>query len=258
VAHGFTIPDDEDRTRSTIVIDLSNLTKRFGDTLAVDDLNLIIGRGEFFSMLGQNGAGKTTTLKLVAGLLRPTSGTILVAGYDMATNVLDAKKIISFVPDIPYVYEKLTGREFLYFIGELYNLDKVVYRDEAEHLLGLFHMQEYGNQLMESYSHGMKQKVVLCSALLHDPQVIIIDEPMVGLDPKSIRLVKDILRERADEGATIFMSTHTLNLAEEVSDRIGIIHRGQLVGLGTVDEINSKAEGAEEFEDVFLKITAET
>ena len=239
------------------MIRIEQLTKRFGNTLAVDNLDLTVSKGEFFSIIGPNGAGKTTTLKVVAGLLRPTSGKVSVGGHDMTEKNMEAKKIISFIPDVPYVYEKLTGREFLYFIGELYELDKTYCREEAEHLLGLFYMKDYGDQLMEGYSHGMKQKVVICSALLHDPGVIIIDEPMVGLDPKSIRLVKDILRRRANEGTTIFMSTHTLNLAEEISDRIGIIHKGKLIGLGTVDEIKKTAEETENLEDVFLKLTAE-
>jgi len=240
------------------LVRIEQLTKRFGSTLAVDNLNLTISKGEFFTIIGPNGAGKTTTLKLVAGLLRPTAGMVYVNGYDMAVKAMEAKKIISFIPDVPYVYDKLTGREFLWFIGELYKMDKNYYEEKTEHLLDLFHMENYGNQLMESYSHGMKQKVVICSALLHDPKVIVIDEPMVGLDPKSIRLVKDILREHANEGKTVFMSTHTLNLAEEVSDRIGIIHKGKLISLGTVDEIKKAAEKTGKLEDVFLKLTAET
>ncbi len=158
---------------------------------------------------------------------------------------------------MPYVYEKLTGRELLYFIGELYKLDRDYYRDETERLLKLFYMQDYGNQLMESYSHGMRQKIVICSALITDPRLIIIDEPMVGLDPKSIRLVKDILRTCADRGTTVLMSTHTLTLAEEISDRVGIIHNGRLISEGTVEEIKKSSEEAEGLEDIFLKMTAE-
>lgn len=239
------------------MIKIQQLTKRFENTIAVDKLDLTIPKGEFFSILGPNGAGKTTTLKLVAGLLRPTEGKVFVGGYDIAEKAIHAKKLISFIPDVPFVYEKLTGREFLHFIGELYEMNKSYYQKETEQLLGLFHMTDYGDQLLESYSHGMKQKVVICSALLHDPGVILIDEPMVGLDPKSIRLVKDILRERANQGTTIFMSTHTLDLAEEISDRIGIIHNGKLVSLGTVDEIKRTAEEGQKLEDVFLKLTAE-
>ena len=239
------------------MIRIQQLTKRFENTTAVDKLDLTISQGEFFSILGPNGAGKTTTLKLVAGLLKPSAGTISVNGYDINKHTMHVKKLISFIPDVPFVYEKLSGREFLYFIGELYKKNRKQCESEAERLLELFHMEDYGDQLMESYSHGMKQKVVICSALLHDPRIILIDEPMVGLDPKSIRLVKDILRERADHGTTIFMSTHTLNLAEEISDRIGIIHNGHLVGLGTVDEIKRAAQDTGKFEDVFLKLTAE-
>lgn len=250
----FTI---NDLGRSNTLIRIQQVTKRFQNTIAVDNLDLTISQGEFFSILGPNGAGKTTTLKLVAGLLRPSAGTISVDGYDINEHTIQVKKLISFIPDVPFVYEKLSGREFLSFIGDLYKMDRKQYEAETERLLELFHMEIYGDQLMESYSHGMKQKVVICSALLHDPRIILIDEPMVGLDPKSIRLVKDILRERADHGTTIFMSTHTLNLAEEISDRIGIIHNGNLVGLGTVDEIKKAAEDTGKFEDVFLKLTAE-
>lgn len=239
------------------MIEIQKLSKKFGDTLAVDNLTLSIPAGEFFTILGPNGAGKTTTLKTVAGLLRPTSGKVSVGGYDMAEKNTEAKRLISFVPDVPYVYEKLTGREFLYFIGELYRLDRDYYRDEAERLLKIFYMQDYGNQLMESYSHGMRQKIVICSALITDPRLIIIDEPMVGLDPKSIRLVKDILRTCADRGTTILMSTHTLTLAEEISDRVGIIHKGRLISEGTVEEIKRSSEETEGLEDIFLKMTAE-
>jgi len=239
------------------MIEITDMSKRFGSTLAVDNLSLSIGAGEFFTMLGPNGAGKTTTLKIVAGLLNPTTGRVSVGGFDVASKTAQAKRLMCFIPDVPYVYEKLTGREFLYFIGELYSLDKNSYRDEAERLLALFSMQDYGNRLMESYSHGMRQKIVISSALLPSPRLIIIDEPMVGLDPKSIRLVKDLLKTRAANGATILMSTHALALAEELSDRVGIIHRGKLITLGTVDEIKEKAEKNDRLEDIFLKMTAE-
>ena len=239
------------------MIDIQGLSKSFGTTLAVDNLTLTIQKGEFFTLLGPNGAGKTTTLKLVAGLLRSTEGSVFVGGYDMAKENIEAKKLISFVPDIPYSYEKLTGREYLYFIGELYTLDKDRLRDETERLLGLFHMEDRGNQLMESYSHGMRQKIVICSALLPDPRLIIIDEPMVGLDPKSIRTVKDILRRSANEGTTVLMSTHTLSLAEEISDRIGILSRGQLIVEGSLDEIMMRSKVSEKLEDIFLTMTAE-
>ncbi len=239
------------------MIEINGLTKRFGRTLAVDNLSLRIAAGEFFTILGPNGAGKTTTLKIVAGLLNPTSGKVRVGGFDMAQKAAEAKRLMCFIPDIPYVYEKLTGREFLYFIGELYELDRHYYRQEADRLLSLFSMQDDGDHLMEGYSHGMRQKIVISSALLPSPRLIIIDEPMVGLDPKSIRLVKDLFRSRAAEGATIFMSTHTLALAEEISDRVGIIHRGRLIASGAVDEIKEKAETNDRLEDIFLKMTAE-
>ncbi|MCK9229110.1 MAG: ABC transporter ATP-binding protein [Syntrophales bacterium] len=239
------------------MIELRNLTKRFGKTVAVDDLSLVIGKGEFFTIIGPNGAGKTTTLKLVAGLLKPTGGRVFVGGFDMAGQSDRAKSIMSYIPDIPYVYEKLTGREFLYFTGELYRLDPRRYRADTEELLELFLMKDQANQLLESYSHGMRQKIVISSALLSDPRIIIIDEPMVGLDPRSIRLVKDILRKRALGGTTVFMSTHTLSLAEEISDRLGIIHQGKFVALGNAGDIKKAAVDSEGLEDVFLKMTAE-
>lgn len=239
------------------MVELQNLTKRFGKTLAVDDLSLVIKGGEFFTILGPNGAGKTTTLKLVAGLLNPTGGSVFVGGFNMTEQPVMAKSIMSYIPDIPYVYEKLTGREFLYFTGELYKLDPRRYKTDIEELLELFLIKDQANQLLESYSHGMRQKIVISSALLSNPRLIIIDEPMVGLDPRSIRLVKDILRKRAREGTTVFMSTHTLTLAEEISDRLGIIHQGRLVALGSAEDIKKASLDSENLEDVFLKMTAE-
>lgn len=239
------------------MIEIRHLTKRFGRVTAVNDLSLTVPNGEFFAFLGPNGAGKTTTLKIIAGLLRPTSGEVLVGGYQMNSKALEAKRLISYVPDIPYVYEKLTGREFLYFIGELYRVDRGYFQKEVEHLLSLFQMEDYGDVLMEHYSHGMRQKIVISSALLHNPRLVIIDEPMVGLDPRSVRLVKDILKERALKGTTIFMTTHTLSLAEETADRIGIIHKGRLIALGTVDEINRASQESGRLEDVFLRLTQE-
>ena len=239
------------------MIKIENLTKSFGNTLAVDNLNLTIAEGEFFTFLGPNGAGKTTTLKTITGLLRPTSGKVYVGNFDMSQNAREAKRIISYIPDIPYLYDKLTGREFLYFIGELYELDKKGYRQKTEGFLALFNMEDYADHLIETYSHGMRQKLIISSALLPDPRVIIIDEPMVGLDPKSMRLVKDILSRRAEEKTTIVMSTHTLTLAEEISHRIGIIHKGRLICLGTVQEIKDQAQESEKLEDIFLKMTEE-
>ena len=239
------------------MIEISELTKRFGKISAVDNLNLYIPDGDFFAFLGPNGAGKTTTLKIIAGLLRPTSGKVIVAGEDITKKSISAKRLISYVPDVPFVYEKLTGREFLYFIGELYNLNKRYYEKEAERLLDLFHMQDFGDMLMQNYSHGMRQKIVISSALIHHPRLIVIDEPMVGLDPKSARLVKDLLKDRTRNGTTIFMATHTLSLAEEVADHIGIINKGKLISLGTVEEIKTAGQKAGGLEDVFLKITAE-
>ncbi|MFH0924268.1 MAG: ABC transporter ATP-binding protein [bacterium] len=239
------------------MIEIRDLVKKFGTKTAVNDLNLHIQKGEFFTFLGPNGAGKTTTLKIIAGLLRPTSGQVFINNCDIATNKSVVKKLISYVPDVPYVYEKLTGREFLYFIGELYKLDKGYYLQEVEYLLDIFQMKESGDLLMENYSHGMRQKIVLGSTLLHKPELIIIDEPMVGLDPRNIRLVKDLLLERTKNGTTIFMTTHTLTLAEELSDRIGIINKGKLITIGTVEEIKKRAESSEGLEEIFLRLTSE-
>ncbi len=239
------------------MIELQKLTKKFGNNTAVDSLSLTVEAGEFFTVLGPNGAGKTTTLKLVAGLLRPTAGSVSVGGIDMAEKPGRAKALMSYIPDIPYVYEKLTGREFLHFTGELYRLDRSIYRARAEELLEQFLMRDDGDKLMETYSHGMRQKIVISSALLSDPRLIIIDEPMVGLDPRSIRLVKDLLRERTRSGTTVLMSTHTLALAEEISDRLGIMHRGKLIALGGVDDLKRAARRSEGLEDIFLRMTAE-
>jgi len=221
----------------------------------VKNLSLTIPSGEIFAFLGPNGAGKTTTIKMIVGLLRPSSGSICVCGHDVATDAIAAKEAISYVPDQPYLYEKLTGREFLQFIADIYRLDSAMAAARVDEMVRLFELEEFVDQLTGDYSHGMKQRVVMAGALLHDPKVIIIDEPMVGLDPKSMRLVKDILREKARLGACVFMSTHTLSVAEEIADRVGIIDRGDLVALGTPQELRDMAHVEGRLEDVFLAIT---
>jgi ABC-2 type transport system ATP-binding protein len=231
------------------------VSKSFGPKPAVKDLSLAIESGEIFAFLGPNGAGKTTTIKMIVGLLRPSSGTIAVCGHDVATDAIAAKEVISYVPDQPYLYEKLTGREFLRFIADIYRLKNDVATARVDEMVEIFELGEFVDQLTGDYSHGMKQRVVMAGALLHEPKVIITDEPMVGLDPKSMRLVKDILKEKARRGACVFMSTHTLSVAEEIADRVGIIDRGDLVALGTPQELRETAHVEGRLEDVFLAIT---
>lgn len=237
------------------IIEIDKLTKIFGTVRAVDNLSLEVNEGEFFCFLGPNGAGKTTTIKILTGLLRPTSGTATIGGYDIAKNPVEAKRTIGYIPDHPYLYEKLSGREFMRFIAGMYKLNAAGLDGRIEELMKEFGIIEYADQLTEDYSHGMRQKLIFSATFLHTPQVVIVDEPWVGLDPKSMRNVKDYLKARTREGVSIFMSTHTLSIAEEIADRIGIIHRGQLVAIGTVDEI--KASDIRNLEDVFLELTAE-
>ena len=237
------------------MIRLQGVWKYFGEKCAVRNLTLEIEAGEIFAFLGPNGAGKTTTIKMIAGLLRPSSGSISVCGYDIAKEGMLAKELMSYIPDQPYLYEKLTAREFLRFIADLYRVEPDVAAFKVEQMVQLFELGEFADELTEGYSHGMRQRVVMASALLHDPRAIVIDEPMVGLDPRSARLVKDIFRQKAKGGTTIFMSTHTLSIAEEVADRIGIIDRGDLVALGTVDQLRERAKVEGRLEDVFLAIT---
>jgi len=240
------------------LIELEGVTKRFGEKVAVDNLTLSVPGGELFAFLGPNGAGKTTTIKMLAGLLKPTSGRIAIAGHNLDGESLEAKRIMSYVPDQPYLYERLSGREFLNLVGDLYGMPREKSNAEIARLCELFEMEEYLDEFAENYSHGMKQRVVLSAALLHEPQVIVIDEPMVGLDPKSARLVKDILLKRVSAGVTVFMSTHTLAVAEELADRIGIINKGKLVALGTLNELKSfGGASAEALEEIFLALTEE-
>ncbi len=236
-------------------IHLQRVTKRYGQKPAVRELDLSIRYGELFAFLGPNGAGKTTTIKMIAGLLQPNEGSVEVCGIRMGNDGLAAKAQLAYVPDLPFVYDKLTGREFLYFVAEMYG---VPVRDRDERLSGLsvrLDMDSFLDQLAESYSHGMKQKVALAAALLHEPRVLVIDEPMVGLDPRSVRVVKDLFVERARRGCTVFMSTHTLEVAEAVADRIGIIHAGRLVAAGTLAELRGTASREHSLERIFLDLT---
>jgi ABC-2 type transport system ATP-binding protein len=238
------------------MIQLEHLTKRFGSFTAVNDLCLNIAEGEIFGFLGPNGAGKTTTIRMMMGLLKPTAGRVILGGHDLAVSPLTAKAISSFVPDRPFIYDKLTGREFLNFVGGLYQVPKDVCQGRADESLDLFGLSGWADELIENYSHGMKQRLVVASALLHDPQILIVDEPMVGMDPIGARMFKALLRSLTFKGKTIFMSTHSLEVAEELCDRIGIILGGQLIALGTLDELQRQAGNEDRLEDIFLKLTA--
>ncbi len=239
------------------MIHIDGVTKVYGSTVAVDNLNLHVQPGECFGFLGPNGAGKTTTLKMLAGLLTPTKGALTIFGHDIQKNPVEAKKIIGFVPDKPFIYEKLTGREFLEFIRDIYrvNGDSKVFEKQAA-LLDMFSLSGWLDELVETYSHGMRQKLIITSALIHNPKVIIIDEPMVGLDAKGMRQVKGLFREVADSGNTVLLSTHTMAVAEEICDRIAILSKGKVIATGTMDELraNAGSEG-DDLESIFLELT---
>jgi ABC-2 type transport system ATP-binding protein len=236
------------------VLELRGLSKRFGDLSAVSELDLKVEPGEIFGFLGPNGAGKTTTVKLITGLLRPTAGSVRVAGFDMATQTLQAKRSLGLVPDEPFVYPKLTGGEYLRLIGELYGVPIETQKKRVPELLEMFELSSWGGELTESYSHGMRQKLVIAGILLHEPKVLVLDEPMVGLDPKSGRMAKEILLTLAKRGTTIFMCTHILEIAEKLCKRIGVMVGGKMIALGTLDELKARAPGSG-LEDVFLGLT---
>lgn len=238
------------------MIELKHLKKNYGTFLAVDDLNLCVKKGEVFGFIGPNGAGKTTTIKMMGGILEPTEGTVTIAGINMQQAPEKAKSKIGFIPDRPYLYEKLTGMEFLRFTADLYGVSEAVFQATALKTLKDFSLADWAHELVESYSHGMKQRLIMSAALLHDPEVIIVDEPMVGLDPAAIMMVKRLFRELAGQGVTIFMSTHTLKVAEDICDRIGVIHRGRLIAVGTTTELQREANVTEaDLERVFLNLT---
>lgn len=238
------------------MIHTESLTKRFGDNTAVDCLDLDIAQGEFFCFLGPNGAGKTTTIKMLTGLMKPTSGAASIGGFDILTEAVKAKGLLGYIPDHPFLYEKLTGREFMHFVAGLYKMSGDPLEGRVDELLDTFEVGDVGDQLIENYSHGMRQKLSFASCFLHRPKVVIVDEPWVGLDPKNIRAVKTYLKRKTlEEGLTVLMSTHTLSIAEEIADRIGIIHLGKLLHVGTVGEIMKLEESRETLEEVFLELT---
>ena len=240
------------------MIELEHLVKKFGDLVAVDDLSLTIGRGEFFAMLGPNAAGKTTTIKLLSGLIKPTSGHARICGFDVQGQPIEARQRLAYVPDFPFLYDKLTAWEFFRFIGEMFRLDAARIKNNAGELVARFHLEEFADRTLEGLSHGTRQRIAIVSALLHEPEVFVIDEPMVGLDPQHARVVKDVLKERSLAGTTVLVSTHQLSIAEEMADRIGIILDGKLIAVGTREELRQRSGAAGALEEIFLSLTAET
>ena len=235
------------------MIELRRVTKQFGPKRAVDGMDLHVGAGELFAFLGPNGAGTTTTIKMVCGLLTPTSGEVRIGGWPAASP--EARQLIAYVPDQPYLYEKLTGREFLRFVVEMYGLPRTSASRRIDELIETFEMGDYVDNLCESYSQGMKQRVVFASALVHDPKVLIVDEPLVGLDPRSARIVKDLFVAQARSGVAILMSTHLLSIAEELDDTIGIVDGGRMLARGTLAELRERLQSHGPLEDLFLKLT---
>lgn len=241
------------------MIELTNVSKLYGDFTAVRDISLTVREGEIFGFLGVNGAGKTTTIRMLTGILLPSSGSITIGGYNLSDEPVQAKAITGYVPDRPYLYGKLTGREFLYFCADLYSVPGPIADERIDQLLAEYNLVDWQNALIESYSHGMKQRIAMCSALVHDPKVLIIDEPMVGLDPHGARMLKNSIRNYAAAGKCIFLSTHSLNVAQEVSHRVAILHQGAILTTGTVDEIQNLAGTNDaQLETAFIELTSAT
>jgi ABC-2 type transport system ATP-binding protein len=242
------------------MIHLQGVEKRYGNFQALYPLNLHVQKGEVFGFLGPNGAGKTTTIRILSGVLVPTNGDVKINGIDIVSNPVESKKHVGYIPDRPYLYDKLTAREFLHFVGDIYEMEKDEIIQKGDALLAENDLSARADELIEAYSHGMKQRLVLSAALLHSPSLLIVDEPMVGLDPHGAKRIKEQFRKIADEGRTVFLSTHSLDVAQEVCDRVGILFRGQLVAMGTVDEIlalSKDRDGDLDLEKVFLQITEE-
>jgi len=240
-----------------LAIETNQLTKKYGDLVAVSELNLQVDFGEIFVFLGANGAGKTTTIKMLTGLLFPNSGSANIAGFDIIKSPIEVKKIIGYLPDEPFLYNKLTGREFLEFIADIRGIQKK--RDRIDKFLELFELEQFADELIEGYSLGMKKKIAIGSALLHDPKVLFLDEPTGGLDPKSAKTMKDLLMDIRQRGTTVFMTTHILEIAERMCDRVGIIDHGKLISVGTMDELRKEVQnGSGSLEDIFLELTGKT
>jgi len=239
------------------LIKITELTKRYGGYTAVDNLSLNVARGELFGFLGPNGAGKTTTIKMMTGILKPSAGTIEICDLDIVKHPQQAKLKIGYIPDDPFLYDRLSGREYLEFVGGLFRMSDSLIKERSEELFSTFNMTGWVDKKCEEYSHGMRQKIVFCAAFLHQPEVLIIDEPVVGLDPQSTKLLKDQLKYYAKKGTTVFVSTHILSIAEELCDRIGIINKGKLIGLGTVAELKSTNEN-HDLESLFLRLIETT
>jgi ABC-2 type transport system ATP-binding protein len=239
------------------MIEFDHVTRTYGPKTAVADLSLAIPRGELFALLGPNGAGKTTSIKMLVGLLHPSRGSIRICGHDVVADPRAAHLHVGYVPDEPCLYDKLTGREFLWFIADMFGMPRHLARSRIDREIECFELGEFADDLAESYSLGMKQRLVFAASLLHDPGVLVLDEPMVGLDPRSVRIVKDLLTARTSEGMTVFMSTHTLAMAEEMADRVGIMVRGRLRFLGTVMELREQvALEATSLEQLYLELTS--
>jgi ABC-2 type transport system ATP-binding protein len=238
------------------MIELKGVVKRYGARCAVDRLDLLVRPGELFAFLGPNGAGKTTSIKLICGLLTPNAGEARVGGFPSSSP--QARRLLGYVPDQPYLYDKLTGREFLRFLVEMHDLDPGHGTRRIEQLIQTFEMEEYIDELCESYSQGMKQRVVFASALVHEPRALVVDEPLVGLDPRSARIVKDMFLTQARSGCAVLMSTHLLAIAEELADRIGIIDQGRMLAVGTLAELRQELQHSGPLEDLFLKLTGES
>lgn len=239
------------------MIEFENVTRKYGVKLAVSGFNLSIPKGELFALLGPNGAGKTTTIKMLVGLLRPSTGTVKLCGYDVVRESRQANRLLGYVPDTPQLYEKLTGREFLQFIADMHALNEAQAQQQLREQIAAFEIAPFVDDLTETYSHGMKQRLAFAAALLHDPAVLVIDEPLVGLDPRSVRLVKDLLRTKVAKGMTIFMSTHLLTVAEEISDRVGIVDQGRLRFLGTVTQLQKELSlHNSSLEHLYLSLTS--
>ena len=238
------------------MIRFEGLTKRYGRFTAVEPTDLEVRRGEIFGFLGPNGAGKTTSIRMLVGVLRPTDGRVLINGHDIVLDPIRAKRHIGFIPDRPFLYEKLTGGEFLRFVSGLWGQEGNDAEARVDELLDLFELTAWKDTVIESYSHGMKQKLLISSALVHRPALIVVDEPMVGLDPKGARIIKELFRQFADQGGTIFLTTHTLEVAEALCDRIAIMHKGRIRALGSMEELRAEAKaGGAHLEEIFLKLT---